>query len=199
MTERRRLGDLEPDPEIWEALRRGDGLTDILTDFYTRVYADARLAPFFEGATKSRAIEKQYQFLRQIFTGESVYFGDRPRNAHHWMVISDELFDYREALMESCLRRYELAPHLIVRWRGVEEVFRKQIVKTAPRGKRMGGVELPFEGYEPIDLAVGAICDGCAGVMEPGATARYHVRTGRAYCPACVPKSPVRPPAAETP
>ena len=71
------------------------------------------------------------------------------------------------------------------RWRAMEEIFRKQIVKSAPRGKRIGGVELPFDGYEPIDLAVGAICDGCASVLEPGCTVRYHVRTGRAYCPAC--------------
>lgn len=185
MTERRRLGDLEPDPEMWTALRAGDGLTEILTDFYERVYADERLAPFFDGTTRARAIEKQYQFLRQIFTGEPVYFGDRPRNAHHWMVISDELFDYREALMESCLARYGLAPHLVTRWRAMEEIFRKQIVKSAPRGKRIGGVELPFDGYEPIELAVGAICDGCASILEPGCTVRYHVRTGRAYCPSC--------------
>jgi truncated hemoglobin YjbI len=173
---------------MWGALQSGDGLSEILLDFYSRVYDDPRLAPFFEGVTRARAIEKQYQFLRQIFTGEPVYFGDRPRNAHHWMVISDELFDHREALMETCLRRYGLADHLVTRWRTVEEAFRKQIVKAEPRGKRIGGVELPFEGYEPICFSVGFVCDGCAGPVEQGAIARYHVRTGRTYCSRCVPE-----------
>jgi truncated hemoglobin YjbI len=194
MTERRRLGDLEPDREMWEALRGGDGLTEILEDFYTRVYADPRLAPFFEGATKARAIEKQYQFLRQIYTGEPVYFGDRPRNAHHWMVISDELFDYREELMATCLRRYGLGEHLVARWRAVEEIFRKQIVKSAPRGKRVGGVELPFDGHDSVELGVGTLCDGCGAAMEQGTTAQYHVRTGRTYCDSCVPAPTLRPP-----
>ena len=196
MTERaqRRLGDLDPDPEMWEALRGGDGLTQILSDFYDRVYADARLAHFFEGTTKQRAIEKQWSFLCQIFSGQQVYFGDRPRNAHHWMVISEELFDYREELMMRCLRAYGLPEHLVARWRAMEEIFRKQIVKSEPRGKRIGGVELPFDGHDDVELAVGSLCDGCGAVMAAGAVARYHVRTGRAYCPGCVP--PRRPSAA---
>ncbi len=198
MVERRRLGDLEPDPEMWVALRDGDGLTEILTDFYARVYDDPRLAFFFEGVTKARAIEKQYQFLRQIFTGEPVYFGDRPRNAHHWMVISDELFDHREELMASCLRRYGLPEHLVARWRAVEEIFRKQIVKSVPRGKKLGGVELPFDGHDTVELAVGTLCDGCGAPMDQGTKAEYHVRTGKTYCPSCVPPPTVRPPASRS-
>ena len=134
-----------------------------------------------------RAIEKQYSFLRQIFTGEPIYFGERPRNAHSWMVISEELFDYREELMEGCLRRHGLPEHLVARWRGVEEIFRKQIVKEKPFGKKIRGVEIPFEGYDSMELSVGALCDGCEGVLEPGTTIRYHRRTGKSYCPTCSP------------
>lgn len=189
----RRTGDLKPDPEMWAALKEGDGLTEILNDFYARVYADPRLSHFFEGVTRQRAIEKQYSFLCQIFSGEPVYFGERPRNAHNWMVISAELFDHREELMEGCLRRYGLPEHLVARWRGVEELFRKQIVKDRPFGKKMRGVELPFEGYDSMELSVGAICDGCGGVMEPGMTIHYHLRTGKSFCPACSPDRVARP------
>lgn len=183
----RRLGDLAPDPEMWEALEEGERLHAILEDFYCRVYADARLAPFFEGVTRKRAVEKQYNFLREKFTGEKCYFGDRPRNAHHWMVISHELFDYREELMESCLRRARLPDHLVKRWRALEEIFRKQIVKSAPFGKKLRGVELPFEGFDELDLALGFVCDGCAGELDAGARVHYHRRTGRTYCTSCVP------------
>lgn len=179
---RRRAGDLAPNPEMWEALQQGDLLRQILEDFYTRVYADPRLNHFFEGVTKERAIQKQYSFLRDKFTGEKLYFGERPRNAHHWMVISHELFDYREELMESCLKRAGLPQHLIERWRALEEVFRKQIVKDRPVPKKIRGVSMPLDGFETMELSVGAICDGCQAVLEPGAQIHYHVRTGKAYC-----------------
>ncbi len=191
-THRRRKGDLKPNPELWASIGGGDGLTSILTDFYTRVYADDRLNHFFEGVTIQRAIEKQYNFLYQVFTGERVYFGERPRNAHHWMVISDELFDYREELMESCLRRHGLAPDMVAAWRRTEEVFRKQIVKAQAIPKKIRGHAMPLEGYEKMELSVGTLCDGCESEMAPGMEITYHVRTGRGYCGACAPNRPDR-------
>ncbi len=184
-TERRRSTDLDPDPEMWEALGEGRLLSAILEEFYTAVYADPRLAHFFEGTSRDRAVEKQWSFLCQIFTGRDVYFGDRPRNAHHWMVISDELFDHREALMERCLRAHGLPEHLVARWMRMENRFRKQIVKDAPRPKKIRGTAVPFEGYEPLVLDVGTLCDGCQGELGVGSAVRYHVRTGRTYGRCC--------------
>lgn len=185
--QRRRLGDLAPDPEMWAALDDGARLSVILDDFYTRVFADARLAPFFVGRTKDWVAQKQYSFLMQIFTGRDVYFGDRPRNVHHWMVISDELFDYRERLMADVLRAHGLAEHLVERWMSVEEIYRKQIVKSAPIPRKVGGRPLPLEGYETTTLGIGSLCDGCQGEMAAGSEARYHVRTGHTYCATCLP------------
>ncbi len=182
-----RKGDLAPNAELWEALRQGEGLSEILNDFYDIVYDDPKMAPFFEGFTKKRAIEKQYSFMMQIFTGERVYFGERPRNAHHWMVISDELFDYREEMMEGSLRRYGLSDELIQKWRAAEEVFRKQIVKSEAWPKKIGGKLMPLEGYETLTLDFGSLCDSCEAAMDEGTTVRYHVRTGKTYCPACSP------------
>jgi len=174
---------------MWAALRDGAGLNEILNDFYGRVYQDPRLAHFFEGVTIDRAIEKQYSFLRQIFTGDRCYFGDRPRNAHHWMIISDELFDYREELMMTCLRRYGLSEELIAQWRAAEEQFRKQIVKDTPIPKKVRGLELPLEGYQRETLTVGSLCDGCGLELPDGSIATYHVRTGRTFCDPCSPNN----------
>lgn len=192
----RRVGDLEPDPEMWAALDEGRLLKVILKDFYDRVFEDERLAPFFEGVNKPHVIDKQYSFLMQIFTGEDVYFGDRPRNAHHWMVISDELFDYREDVFIEVARGHGIAEHLLVRWRGVHECFRKQIVKDKARPKKIKGVEIPFEGYGELELQVGSLCDGCGAEISPGDLVRYHNRTGRTFCNMCVPgQASTRPPA----
>lgn len=183
--QRRRRGDLSPNPEMWLALRQGEGLTEVLTDFYERVFADPRLAPFFASTTRTRAIEKQYAFLREILTGEEGYFGDRPYNAHHWMVISDELFDYREDLMESCLRRHGLEERFILQFRAIDEVFRKQIVKSEPKPKKLRGEDLPLEGYGTIVVEIGTLCDDCQEAINAGDSVRYHLRTGQTFCPRC--------------
>jgi ferredoxin-NADP reductase/ferredoxin/truncated hemoglobin YjbI len=174
-----------PDPELWKALEEGKLMRDILTDFYTRVFEDTRLSPYFRNVTRERLIDKVYSFMRQFITGDKTYFGDRPRNAHHWMVISDELFDYREAIMTDCLRRHGLPDHLIKRWNAYEESFRPDIVKPAAWPRVVGGVELPVDGFGVITLEVGSLCDGCQSEIQPGTRVRYHLRMGTTYCPAC--------------
>jgi len=174
-----------PDPELWAALDDGIKLNKILHDFYTIVYSDPRLSPFFDNVTMQRSVEKVYLFLRQIFTGEKVYFGDRPRNAHHWMVISDELFDHREDIMVSCLRDNDIPEHLIKRWRAIEESFRPDIVKSQPWSKNIDGIEKPLEGFEELVLDSGTLCDSCHRPISEGTRVRYHVRIGAVYCPEC--------------
>jgi truncated hemoglobin YjbI len=190
----RRGADLDPDPELWAALGGGK-LRAILDDFYALVYADERLRPFFRDVTADWAASKQHVFLKQILTGEDCYFGDRPRNAHHWMVISDELFDHREALLERVMREHGLAEKFVTRWRAIDERFRKQIVKDAPRPKMVRGKPIPFEGYGDLTLEIGTLCDACEGELDAGAEVRYHRRTGKTYCIGCVPgRTSTRPP-----
>lgn len=177
--------EFEPDPEMWAALKEGEVMGAILTDFYTRVFDDPVLSPYFIGVTRQRLIEKVYSFMRQIFTGEKMYFGDRPRNAHHWMVIPDEVFDYREALMVECMRRQGLAEPFIQRWRAIEESFRGDIVKAKAFPRVVDGIELPVDGFGETVLDVGALCDSCTRVLEPGEPVRYHLRLGHIYCGAC--------------
>lgn len=183
-----RRGDLAPNPEMWAVLNNGDLLGKILDDFYSVVYKDEKLAHFFEGTTLQRAKDKQYLFMKAILTGEKCYFGERPRNAHNWMVISDELFDYREQLMEEALRDNGLEEVFVKHWRAVDEVYRKQIVKSEPFNKRIGGIELPLEGYATDIVEVGTICDVCESEINAGSEVSYHLRTGKLYCENCTPK-----------
>lgn len=186
-THRRRAGDLAANPELWTALDDGKLLRTILEDFYTEVLAHPRLGPFFEGVTKERIVSKQYSFLMELFTGVKVYFGDRPRNAHHWMVITDEMFDLRESLLEAAALRHGLSEAHWAQWRKVDEVFRKQIVKPEPIPKKLRGLSLPCEGFDEVVLQFGSMCDGCDRAVEVGERVRYHVRTGKSYCTTCAP------------
>jgi truncated hemoglobin YjbI len=170
---------------MWEALDRGRLLNEILTDFYNRVFDDPVLAPYFQGVTKGRLIGQVFSFMRDVFTGEKHYFGMRPRTAHHWMVISDEVFDHRERLMEACLRRHGLTEPMVQRWRKTEEGFRGDIVKGTPWKLIVDGVEMPLNGFGEDELSAGTICDGCQRAIEAGERVRYHLRLGLTYCAEC--------------
>ncbi|SCZ59309.1 2Fe-2S iron-sulfur cluster-binding protein [Thiohalomonas denitrificans] len=179
-----------PDPDLWAALGNGVVLRQILEDFYTRVYGDERLSPFFKDTTKTRSVDKQYLFMRQLISGEKVFFGDRPKNGHHWMVISDELFDYRRDLMMECLGRSGLPDSLIARWMQIEDSFRDDIVKSKPHPKVIDGMEQPLDGFGEETLDVGSLCDACGEEIDPGVTVRYHLRLGTIYCPTCAHLTP---------
>ncbi len=178
--------DPAPDLEIWQALGEGKLLHEILTDFYSQVYDDPHLSPFFTGVTQQRLAEKQYNFLYQLLTGKRVYFGERPKTAHHWMVISEELFDLREVMMSNCLRKHGVPEHLIKRLRALEERYRKVIVKSRPWPKIIFGEEMPLDGYDEMELTVGSLCDSCQGDIPSGSVVRYHLRLGTIYCHACM-------------
>lgn len=175
----------EPDPALWHELGDGLRVRAVLEDFYERVYRDDRLAPFFHNVTLSRAIDKQYSFLRQLMTGERVYFGDRPRNAHHWMVISEELFDYRQALMQNRLEAHGLSDAQIARWTRLELHYRSDIVKNAACPRRVGGVDLPLDGYAVQVIDGGTMCDHCGDAVDAGTEVTYHLRLGLVSCGAC--------------
>lgn len=175
----------ETDPLLWQELDHGLKVRAILEDFYRRVYADERLAPFFEGSTMGRAIDKQYSFLQQLMTGERCYFGDRPRNAHHWMVITDDIYDYRQALMHRTQKDHGLSDCQMARWTRLENHYRDDMVKDKPWPRRIGDVEIPLEGFAEETLSEGSICDYCEGIVEAGTTVRYHLRLGKISCPAC--------------
>lgn len=187
-TKTERKGDLAPNPEMWAALKEGKLVNEILVDFYAQVFVDPKLGHFFKDSTQQRAKEKQYLFMKGILTGEKCFFGERPRNAHHWMVISDELFDYREKLMEDTLRKHHLAEPLIRQWIAIDEIYRKQIVKKEAFGKKIGGVEIPAEGYKVDTLTVASMCDECEQEIIAGSEITYHIRTGKVFCNKCTPQ-----------
>ncbi|NCT69093.1 MAG: 2Fe-2S iron-sulfur cluster binding domain-containing protein [Rhodanobacteraceae bacterium] len=180
-----KIAAIAADPELWEALEHGPRLRRILADFYARVYADERLAPFFQGLDQAHVIGKQYEFLTDLMSGSRAYFGLSPYNAHHWMVISDELFDYREALFESVLHEHGLAPPLIRRWMALHERFRAEIVKPAARGIISAGVEQPLRSQSVEYLDIDAVCDGCQQSIPAGQPSRYLYRIGSLHCTTC--------------
>lgn len=174
-----------PDPELWARLDNGRVLREVLRDFYQLAFMDQRLGPYFKGVTEQRLREKQFSFLRSLMLGTRDYFGQRPRNAHHWMVISDELFDYRLRLMTQCMRAHGVIEPWIQRWHAFEEFFREDIVKDQPVDRMIGDLVVRLDGVEDTIVDEGCLCDGCGQEIEAGSEVRFHLRLGTAYCRGC--------------
>lgn len=183
----------DPDPELWTELQDGQTVRRVLEDFYDRVYADPQLSPFFERVTKDRVTDKQYSFMKQCVTGEKVYFGQRPRNAHHWMIISEALFDHRQSLMLQALQASGLTPGQIERWVRIEEHFRPDMVKSEVWPRRMGEEDILTEGFASETLLEATVCDHCGAEIAAGTTVAYHRRLGQVSCRVCASTS-VSPP-----
>lgn len=174
-----------PDPEMWAALGQGKLLRTILEDFYTQVFDDPRLSPYFHNVTKDRVTAKVYSYLSRAFGGSDGYFGDHPRNAHHWMVIDNDLFDHRERLLTECMAKHGLPDPLIRRWRALEELFRRDIVKPEPWGRIIEGVETPVENMREDVFDIATVCDGCEGEIAAGEKVLCHPRLGKVYGKCC--------------
>ncbi len=181
------LPSTHTDIALWHELEEGRVVREVLEAFYGKVYADEHLSPFFRGVTMERAIDKQYSFLRQAMTGEKIYLGDRPRNAHHWMIITHDLFDHRQSLMVQTLREHGATESQIQRWTRFEEYFRPDIVKNTAWPRVDGGVEIYNEGFEREVLSEATLCDHCGEEVLGGVEVLYHRRMGTISCPDCAP------------
>lgn len=177
---------LPTDARLWVELDSGKRVRQILDAFYAKVFADERLAPYFQHTTAHHVAGKQYAFLYESMTGEDVYFGDNPYNAHHGMVISDELFDHRQRLMLQTLEEQGLTDGQIRRWTAFEEPYRGHMVKNKVL-PRMGadGVEARPDGFGEETLTEGSICDYCGTAIASGTVVLYHRRLGTLSCPQC--------------
>lgn len=178
----------EPDPELWGLLGGGAKVREVLECFYAKVYADPLLSPFFASVTRDFIIGKQYSFLETLITGVYTFFGDTPRNTHHWMVIPHHVFDHRQKLMDQALEEAGVPHDLAARWNGFEEHFRQDIVKDREWPRRINGELVDLQGFERQVMGVGTICDSCHAEVPAGAMVSYHKRTGLISCPQCMPE-----------
>lgn len=190
---------MPPATDLWERLEHGALMKRILDDFYDEVYQDTILSPYFQKVTKDWAASKQYAFLADAFANTRDYLGSRPFNAHHWMIIPDWVFDYREDLFEKYLNKYNVAQDIQRRWLWFHELFRREIVKSKARGLIIGGQERRIQGFTDERLEVGTVCDGCGGEINVGEYGRLHHLSGQLFCQSCKYALPENPPASAHP
>ncbi len=78
---------------LYEAIGGESALVIVVDDFYDRVLADPRLAPFFASANMTKLKGRQVEFFAAALGGPDFYDGASMRQAHDGLGISQADFD----------------------------------------------------------------------------------------------------------
>ncbi len=76
----------------YEAIGGGPAVSAVVNDFYVRVLADPRLAPYFEGVDMARLKRHQVLLVTQVLGGPNSYDGRPLAEAHKGLGIDHEDF-----------------------------------------------------------------------------------------------------------
>ena len=78
---------------IYESIGGEPAVRAAVDDFYARVLADARLAPFFAGTDLQRLKAHQRVFIAAAIGGPEIFAGRKMASAHAGLDIGDSDFD----------------------------------------------------------------------------------------------------------
>jgi hemoglobin len=76
----------------------------LVFEFYDRVLASERLAPYFARVDMTRLVDHQAKFIASVMGGPPSFTDDELRDAHAHLTISDEIFDEMTGLLEATLQ-----------------------------------------------------------------------------------------------
>jgi len=98
--------------------------------FYDILFNDSKLKYYFAGKDKALLTSQQTRFMSGLLGAAKNYGGLTPKFAHKHMVISDELYSYRQELLKKSILHYGVSEEVTDKWISVDEKFRNVVVKT---------------------------------------------------------------------
>ncbi len=101
---------------LYEEIGGRDAVNAAVDLFYTKVFADPLLVPFFTNTDRKQQIAKQKAFLTYAFGGAPNYSGKSMREAHKPAVsqgLSDVHFDAVAGHLLATLNELNVPAHLI--------------------------------------------------------------------------------------
>jgi len=120
--------------ESWSLVEELGGagrLTEIVSDFYDRLFDDALVGFLFRGHDKQRLVAMQVEYLRARLGNEEVeYTGEPVRAAHRDLPITVGHFDRRHAILEQVLEDWEMPDWPRDEWLELDAALRDLVVQT---------------------------------------------------------------------
>jgi hemoglobin len=98
---------------LYEKLGEDAAIAKVVDDFYERILADERLAPFFDGTDMPALRRHQVAFLSAATGGPKPYTGPDLAAAHAGRGIEDEHFDRVVGHLVAALTSVGVAPDVV--------------------------------------------------------------------------------------
>ncbi|MFB6352412.1 MAG: truncated hemoglobin [Bradymonadaceae bacterium] len=125
--------------ESWTLIEEVGGearLTEIVADFYDRVFDDPLIGFLFQGHDKDRLVAKQVEYLRARLGDEEIEYTGKPiRDAHRELPITVGHFDRRHALLEDVLEDWEMPGWVRDEWLELDAALRDLVVRTGEEAR----------------------------------------------------------------
>jgi len=122
---------------IYDSIGGAPAIRAAVDDFYARVLADARLAPFFTGTDLHRLKAHQRAFIAAAVGGPEIYAGRDMASAHAGLGIGDGDFDVVVGHLAGTLTGLGVPEDMIGQIGGALAPLRDDIV-TTPRAEPAG-------------------------------------------------------------
>jgi len=113
-------------------------IADVNKAFYDRVYTDPWLQVVFQGRRQEHLETQQTDFMLGAFGGPKTYCGRSPADAHPHILVSESMWQRREALLRQAFAEARLPEEMQVKWIRIDEAFKNAIIKrsAADRSRR---------------------------------------------------------------
>lgn len=119
-----------PEQSLFERLGGLLKLRQVHRIFYDKVFAHPWLGLYFANNRQEALESQQTDFMAQIMGGPARYSGRRPASAHEHLLVSDELFDLRSALLGESIAQAGVPAELAHEWLTLDDAFRRRITKA---------------------------------------------------------------------
>lgn len=96
---------------------------------YDKLYADEWMGVFFHDIDQDVIEIQQTEFMIGAMGGPKIYCGKIPKRAHKHMMITEELFEYRQVILKESLREGGVPENLAIRWMKIDGAFKAALVK----------------------------------------------------------------------
>ncbi len=116
---------------LYDSLRNKSIVADVNEIFYDKVYEHPWLSQFFADVRIEHIKAQQTDFIVGLIGGPKLYCGRPVHSAHPNILITEELFDTRSALLIEALDEAGAPEELKTKWLRIDEGFRRGMVKTS--------------------------------------------------------------------
>lgn len=119
------------DKTLFDRIGGIETLAKVHKIFYNKLFVHPWLKQFFVEHPQEIFEKQQTTFMAGLLGGPKIYAGLTPRMAHQNIVITDELFETRSAILSDSIKQAGVPDDLREEWLAADRALKKSIVKKS--------------------------------------------------------------------